>query len=128
MIRRGMTLMEVVVAGVLLFALMATCVRYFVVTRMQERALDQRQAALQEAANVMERLMPRPFNELTPESVSHISLSRETQRILPRGELKIELRGEDAKPPAMRIMVTIRWQDQNNEWTRPVRLAAWRYQ
>jgi Tfp pilus assembly protein PilE len=126
--RRGMLLIEMAVAGVLLLALTAVCVKYFAVTAMQRRALDQRQTALSEAANIMELLTAEPWSNLTPETLAKISLSPETKSALIEGELKIDLTDENTKPNAKRITVTIRWQDQNGQWIEPVRLVAWRYQ
>ena len=138
--RRGIYLLEMAVAGVMLLALMTLCVRYFAVTATQRRALDQRQAALGEAANVMERVTARPWSDLTAEELSKISLSPETKLALPDGELKIDLADEEARPSpptplpkgegkleAKRITVTIRWQDNEGQWTQPARLVAWRY-
>jgi len=125
--RRGIYLLEMAVAGVLLLALMMLCVRYFAVTAAQRRALDHRQAALGEAANVMERVTARQWSDLTAEGLAKISLSPETKQALPDGELKIDLADEDAKPEAKRITVTIRWQDDQGQWSQPVRLVAWRY-
>lgn len=149
--RRGMFLIEMAVAGVLLLALTTLCVRYFAVTATQRRALDQRQTALCEAANIMERLTAEPFSELTSEESAKISLLSETQAALPEGELKIDLADEIVgqpsrlpdnagetpapqqiendikKPAAKRITVTIRWQDRDGQWIEPVRLVAWRY-
>jgi Tfp pilus assembly protein PilE len=126
--RYGYLLIEMAVAGVLLLALTTICVKYFAATAMQRRALDQRQAVLCEAANIMERLSVRPWNDLTSETLSKISLSPEIQTALSEGELKIELADEDAKPAAKRITVTIRWQDQYGQWVEPARLVAWRFQ
>jgi hypothetical protein len=138
--RRGIYLLEMAVAGVLLLALMLLCVRYFAVTAAQRRALDHRQAALVEAANVMERVTARPWSDLTTEGLAKISLSPETKMALPDGELKIDLADVDARPSppaplpkgegkleAKRITVTIRWQDDQGQWSQPVWLAAWRY-
>lgn len=125
--RRGIYLLEMAVAGVLLLAIMTLCVRYFAVTATHRRALDHRQAALVEAANIMERVTARPWNDLTAEGLAKISLTPETKLALPDGELKIELAGDDAKPEAKRITVIIRWQDDEGQWSQPVRLAAWRY-
>jgi hypothetical protein len=123
-----MFLIELAVAGVLLLALTALCVKYFAATAAQRRALDQRQAALVEAGNVMERIDAVAWGDLSAERLSKIALSPETKLALPEGELKIDLGNEDAKPAAKRITVTIRWQDNEGRWTQPVRLVAWRYQ
>jgi hypothetical protein len=145
--RRGFLLTEMIVATVLLMALTMLCVKYFSVTATQRMALDQRQTALHEAANIMERLSTKPWDDLTPEKLSEISLSPELKSALPEGELKINLveqpsrllsETEQSSPlpnnagvtPASqckRITITIRWQDRSGQWTQPVRLVAWRY-
>jgi hypothetical protein len=138
--RRGIYLLEMAVAGVLILALLTLCVRYFAVTATQRRALDQRQAALGEAANIMERVSTRPWSDLTAEELSKISFSPETKLALPDGELKIEVADEDVRPSppvplpkgeekleAKRITVTIRWKDGEGQWTQPARIVAWRY-
>jgi hypothetical protein len=125
--RRGIYLLEMAVAGVLLLALTMLCVRYFAVTATQRRVLDQRHAALAEAANIMERISARPWSDLTAEGLAKISFLPEIKLALPDGELKIELADEDAKPEAKRITVTIGWQDDAGQRVQPVRLVAWRY-
>lgn len=101
--RRGIILMEAIVAGALLMALTMLCVKYFAVTALQRRALNQRQTALLEAANIMEGLSARPFDNLTSDTLSKISLSPETKFALPEGELKIDLADEivmqSSRPP-----------------------------
>jgi hypothetical protein len=135
--RRGIFLLEMGVAGVLLLAFAMLCVKYFAVSAIQRRTLDQRQSAQMEASNIMERLFARPpsatglasaTHELTPEAISNISLSPEIQAILPGGELKIDLADDDQNVATKRITVTIRWRDRGGAWVRPVRLAAWRRQ
>ena len=125
--RRGIYLLEMSVAGVLLLAFMALCVRYFAVTAAHALALDKRQAAQGEAANAMERISIMPWTDLTAEGLAKISLSPEAKLALPDGELKIDVADEDQKPEARRITVSIRWQDNGGQWVQPVRLAAWRY-
>ncbi|MGW8256392.1 MAG: type IV pilus modification PilV family protein [Thermoguttaceae bacterium] len=127
MTRRGMLLLELIVAAVLLSAFATVCVHYFAVAAVQRRVLVQRQTALQEAANVMEQLASLAWSDLTAERVSKISLAPEIQKYLPEAALKIELAEEKAGPPAKRITVLIRWKAQNNLWLQPVRLVAWRY-
>jgi hypothetical protein len=128
MTRRGFLLIELLAAGVLLLTLTALCVKYFAVTATQRRTLDQRQTALNEAANIMELLAARPWSDLTAETLAKISLSPESKLFLSDGELKIDIADEDTKPAAKRITVAIRWQDANGNWNQPVRLVAWRYQ
>jgi Tfp pilus assembly protein PilE len=125
--RRGMLLLEMAVAGVLLLALTTLCVKYITVTAVQRQALEQRQTALFEASNMMERFAAKKYSDLTSETISKTTLSSQAESVLPNGEIKIELADIDAKPAAKRIAITIRWKDRNGLWTQPVRLVAWRY-
>jgi hypothetical protein len=125
--RHGIYLLEMSVAGVLLLAMMAICVRYFAVTLTQRRALDQRQAAIVEAGNVMERVSAMPWTDLMPETMAAITLSADAKLALASGELKIDVAEEGRKPQAKRITVSVRWQDDDGQWVLPLRLAAWRY-
>ena len=70
MTRRGMTLLELAVAGTLLGTLLVVCLQLLQATAAQRRAADQRQLALLEVGNVLERLAARPWADLTPESAS----------------------------------------------------------
>lgn len=125
--RRGFLLMEMIAAGVLLLAFTTVCVKYFSVLATQRESLNQRQAAISETSNIMERLMADKFDDLTPEAIAKITLSPEAKTALPDGELKIDLADVDAKPLSKRITVSIRWQDRNGQWMQPTRLVAWRY-
>ena len=77
--RRGMFLIELGVAGVLLVALSTLCVKYFMVTAAQRLALNQRQTAIFEASNIQERIAAEKFSALTPEMVcQNIAFNRGT--------------------------------------------------
>jgi hypothetical protein len=124
--RHGITILETIVAGVLLAATMSVCLQLLGAHAAQQQAIQRRQAAVREAANVMERAAAVPFRELTPQRLAEIQLSPEASATLPDGELTIELAVVPEDPGARRITVSIRWQDRNGEWLKPVQLTAWR--
>lgn len=68
--RRGFTLLEMFVAGALLVTLLMVCVQMLQATASQHRETRRHQAAVQAAANVMERLMARSYDVLTRISTS----------------------------------------------------------
>lgn len=127
MTRRGMTVVELLFAGALLATLMAVCLEMLSAAAAQRRATEDRQTAIREAANLMERLGTVPFDRLTPEGVGAVQLSGEARRALPDGELQIQLSSPSGEPDAKRIVVLLRWQDRTGRFLRPVRLVAWRY-
>lgn len=127
MIRRGISLLEMIVAGTLLVAMMTICLQMLGTTTAQHRAIENQQTAIQEAANLMERLSTRSWDELTPQGVKEVQLSEQARASLPGGELEIELTGPPDEPQAKRIAVLLRWKDRTGKFTRSVRLVAWKY-
>ena len=127
MTRRGMTMLELLFAGVLLGVLMTVCLQMLSAAAAQRRATDDRQTAIREAANLMERLSTVSFDKLTPEGLGDLKLSDEARRALPGGELQVQLSSPPEQPGAKRIVVLLRWQDHTGQFVRPVRLVAWRY-
>ncbi len=127
MTRRGTTLLELIVAVALLAAMTAAAMQMLRVTAAQRRATSARQAAVLEAANLMERLAARSWDELTEEGVQDVELSPEARRRLPAGELEIDITSPTDQPDARRIALRLRWQGDSGQLLRPVRLLAWRY-
>jgi Tfp pilus assembly protein PilV len=125
--RRGTTLLELLVAGVLLVALMSACLELLLAAGAMRRAVEERQTALEEAANVMERLSARPFDELSPEAVRGAQLSAPARARLPAGAVEIQLADAPDGPAAKRITVIVRWQASGGRSELTARLVAWRY-
>jgi len=127
MTRRGVTILEAIVAAGMLVGVMAICLQMLGAVAAQRRAAEIRQTAIRETANVMERLGSTPWDELTEQSVQGIHLSKEAGQGLPEGELKIDLTNPTDEPDAKRIAVSLRWKDRTGRFVLPVRLVAWRY-
>ncbi len=127
--RRGFTMLEMVVAAALLGTLLIVTLKMLGAVADWRRDADRRQLAVIEAANVMEWLSARPWDELTPEAVADVRLPESVTRQLPGAELKIEVVDSPAgeKPPAKRIAVSIRWRDRAGRMVQPVAVTMWRY-
>jgi Tfp pilus assembly protein PilV len=125
--RRGISLMEVAAAGILLAVMLTVCVQFLRATARQRRGLQARRAAIQEAANVMERVCARPWEELTPEAAGQVRLSEEAQAAVAGGALQVDVAQTDEKPDGKRITVVLRWPGGPGQPDRSVRLVAWRY-
>ena len=124
--RRGITILETIVAGVLLAATMTVCLQILGAHAAQQRAMRQRETAVREAANVMERTAAVHVGELTPEHLAEFQLAPEAAAALPEGELSVAVADVAGDVAARRITVSIRWQDRNGDWVNPVQLTAWR--
>lgn len=125
--RRGVSLIELAAAGVLLAAILMVCARFFRATASQRRGLEARRVAMQEVGNMMERLCARPWAEITPDGARQIELSEEADNTLPGGKVEIDVAQPDDEPSAKRITVVLRWLPQPNQPARSVRLVAWKY-
>jgi prepilin-type N-terminal cleavage/methylation domain-containing protein len=123
--RRGMTLIELVVAAALLATVLVVCLQLLAATALQRRAANQRQLALQEVENTIERLTAKPWNELTPQTT--VQLPAAVRSRLPGAELKVEVATAPAEPSAKRIAVSLRWKDHSGQFTKPVAIVTWRW-
>jgi hypothetical protein len=128
-IKRGSMLLESAVACVLLVALAGVCLKSFSAAANQRLAVDQRQIALREAANIMEKLAAAPWEEL--ERAAGPAFAENAKKNLPReldgGSVKVEVASLEGEPAAKRLAVEIRWLDKDDRQAQPVRLTAWRY-
>jgi hypothetical protein len=125
--RRGSLLAEVAMATVMLMIAMTLTVKVLGYVGIQRRAAEHRQRAVQEVANVMERLTAYPYDELTADRARQMALSPSSRQVLPGAELVVDV-AEDSPGggrSAKRIAVRLRWRGRGGEWEAPVRLTTW---
>lgn len=128
--RRGFTLVEMVVTAVLLSAVFIALVPLLGQVNTQRRAAEQRQFALQEAANILERFSAQPWQTVTGESASRVALSDDTQQLLREPQVTVTVNdasGTPSSPAAKRITVEVRWKNRVGDFVAPVRLTTWVY-
>ncbi len=125
--RRGSLLAEVAMATVMLMIGMTLTLKVTGYAGHQRRSADQRQRAVQEVANAMERLTAHPFEEVTVERGRALSISRAAVQSLPGAELTVAV--DESQPgagrSAKRIAIRLRWRNRVGEWEAPVRLTTW---
>jgi len=125
--RRGFSLLEVIVAAVILAALMSVCLQLLGAMASQRRAIDGRQRAIHQAANIMQRVCGRPWSELTDENVRRMQQGEQSLRAMPAVRVEIRLAQSPDELDAKQITVLIHWEDNPGRPARPIRLVAWRY-
>jgi Tfp pilus assembly protein PilV len=125
--RRGMTLLEVGVALVVLAAAMTALVQLVGVATRQRRSNDQRSAALQEIANQAERLAAIPWNDLAPGKLTTWQSSVELTSLLPAAGCSVVVNEEPGPPKARRIDLRVAWKNAAGDQVTPVELTLWRY-
>ncbi len=125
--RRGFTMLEITVSAVMLATAMSVTVQLLGALAAGRRATERRLCAVQEVANLMERVAARPWGEVTPESLRAVSLSPRALQALPGAELAATVDDASASRGEKRISLRLRWRNRAGTWTAPVRLTAWIY-
>lgn len=123
--RRGIMLLEMVVAGLVLGAAMVLVVQVLARTLAVREATNRRSLATREAANLMERYAGRVRDGRADGQAGPVDLSAEARRGLPGGEARVEVVDPTANAPGLaRIAVEVRWRDVSGGFESPARLVA----
>lgn len=125
--RRGMMMMELIVACVLLGTLLAVCVQMLSAVASQRRAAERRQCAMQELGNVMERIAVRPWSKLSTATLVGEKPAAAVAALLPEADLKIEVVAMPNEPEAKRITAILCWQEGEGRPVARAALSTWRY-
>jgi Tfp pilus assembly protein PilV len=121
--RRGFTLIETGIAAVMLAVAMGLTVQVIAWVAAERRASERRRCAVQEVANVMERVTARTQAHLTPEAARDFQLSEPARGVLPGAELSVSM--EEIPAGSRRVSIRLRWKNRGGEWDAPVRLSSW---
>jgi len=114
-------------AVVVLSAALLVAVPMIGKTGALRRQAEQRQLAMQEAANLMEQVARLPWQRLSKESLQRLKLSEAARRGLRSPELVIELAEPVGPVPTKQVVIQVRWRDSVGRPIRPVWLVAWFY-
>ncbi len=125
--RAAFSVTECLVALVLLGAAVALMAQLLATAGVQRRVADQHALALQETANLMERLFALPYSELTTQRAAELQLSESAQQRLPDAQLKITVHTTAGPPAAKEIRISLRWLDRSGRHGAPAELTAWRH-
>ncbi len=124
----GALLLESVAAVIVLFAAMAATVRLLGVVADSRRSAENRQFAVEAAANAMERIAALPVEERTSKRLEQVGFDPESARRLPEGRLRAAF-SSAAKtsdtPELARVVVDVHWRGAAGRSEAPVRLTAW---
>ena len=124
--RRGGVSHEVTIAVVLAAAVVLGVAQIASFVAQQSRELERRAAAHRAAGNLMESLMARPWDALTPQAAAALQLPESRAMELREAELRVEVAVED-ESAAKRIAIEIDWPAASHRPRAPVRLVAWRF-
>ena len=119
---RGYAILEIIGGVIVLGMALAVTVRLIGWVAAERRAAERRRWATLEAANVMERLAGRPWDDLTARSVAAEALGPTARDLLPGGRLGVRLTEADG---LKRITIEVHWRGRSGTDETPVRLTAW---
>lgn len=123
--RRAYLLVEILMAGLLVGLAMAMTVKLLTATINQRRLSERRGWAIQESANVMERLTALPFRSLdTATARKEAKLSASAEIVLPGGRIEVQVREVNDGVLMKRIDVDVTWQSPAKLPELPVRLTS----
>jgi hypothetical protein len=125
--RRGIMMLEMAVAVLLVGLLMAISIKLLGWSIRERQLVDRRATALIEAGNLLDQLTNQSWDDLTEPSLESVKLSAEATAILPNAKLAITLRQPEADPTAKQINVALVWQGGRGEQDGPVKLTAWKF-
>ena len=125
--RRGSLFLEVTMAVTLLAFAFIAVAQLLAVAAKQRRETDWRVMATREAANVLEQIMARPWEEITTEKLAEIELSAEAAARLPEAQLSVAVDESDGTPAEKKVRVEIDWKDLGGLRVEPIRLVAWKH-
>lgn len=124
--RRGFTIVEMIVTMMILGALAAAVVPTLRWVNLQRTETERRLIAQQEAGNLLERAATVPWNELGPETGKDWPLSPEGVAALPGGRVVVSVQEEAGASPATKaVRVEVHWTSSVRRSEAPVQVTAW---
>ena len=126
--RRGTTLLECIVALVILSLAMLGLVQLLAAASGQRRLTEARRTALQEVANQAERIAAMPWDATAPGKFAGWEPSGDLAAATPSAVCRAEVADEPGPPAARRIRLEIAWPDSAGRTQQPVALTVWKHQ
>ncbi|MFK7778081.1 MAG: prepilin-type N-terminal cleavage/methylation domain-containing protein [Gimesia sp.] len=123
--RNGFSLIEMMVAGVLLTTVMMIVVPSIYWVHRERRQTEHYQLALVEVENLMDRVVALPFADVNQPTVEKLVLSESALRQLNDANLEIEISDTDQFEQMKKIQISLSWLDHRGLKVAPVRLTSW---
>ncbi|MFV1968436.1 MAG: hypothetical protein ACC628_23675 [Pirellulaceae bacterium] len=111
----------------MLAAAFGVIAQLLVIAAQQQRGHERRRLATQEAANLLERVMARPWNALTAEQVDSLDLPAAAKTRLPDARVRIGIVNEEGEPARKQVRIRVDWLNRAGQREQPVQLVAWKH-
>ena len=120
-LRAGFSLLELMVAGILLAAILASLGPTVYWIQRARRTTEQQQFAMLELSNQMELLFSRK-DDLTSAALVELKLSAFAEQHLSEAAFTADLAGSGID---RKVVLSITWLDEAGQRVRPLKLSAW---
>src|SRR5262245_1405938 len=127
MMRRGMTISELMVALFIMTTAMVAIVQLLAAAAGQRRTIDQRRAALAEVANEAERVALSSWDESAPDKLTMWQPWAELRATLPQATCTAEVTEEAGPPAARRIRLSVTWPNSVGQLGDPIAVSLWKF-
>ena len=124
-LRGGFTIIEMIGTCLLLGILFSMTLPMLLVVARERRSAEQRQFALQQAANLLEEAVQRDWSDLQPGELKVPDPANDLQAVLPGLQQKLVVKQLADEFDTRQIIASIRWQNRAGELVSPLRLSAW---
>jgi hypothetical protein len=121
----GFTIIEMIGTCLLLGILFSMTIPMLLLVARERRSAEQRQFALQHAANLLEDAVHRDWSDLQPGELNIPAPDSDLQAVLPGLQQILVVEQLENEFNSRQIIASIRWQNRAGELVSPLRLSAW---
>lgn len=125
--QRGISIVELLTASVVAGALVVLVTQMLLAAALQHQAAQRRLLAMNELANVAERVAAMKYDDINDEQLSAIELTAPLTAALPEAKLTFDLHPEADPPAGKRIAMAIVWGEADGGAGQSLRLTTWRF-
>ena len=126
-VRCGFTLIELISTCILLGVVFSVSVPLLMLVAQERKSAEQRQFAIQHAANLLEHVTAKSWAELSTGEQELTAAPDDLPIVLPGLERHIEVQELKEEPRSKQVAVSIRWKNRSGQLVAPIRLSAWVY-
>jgi hypothetical protein len=123
--RRGITIIEIGAASVMLAILLASTVQVLRALDLRQRAMEERALALQAVQNLAEQIGNLPWEQITQDAVRQLVVPESFAARVPRAEVVAEITDQAEPLVAKRVSVELSWPAPDDQVAKSVRLTSW---
>lgn len=125
--QRGFTLIELIATCTLLGVVFTVAIPLLLLVAQERRSADQRQFAMQHAANLLERTTATGWKGLAVGDLELPAPPDDLVTLLPGLERRVEVKDLADTLRSKHVTASIRWKNRTGEYGPPIRLSAWVY-